>query len=237
MRRGSMARGRSAVDTRRAGGASILVAAAHRIRRWRRRARSCDALRPADLRASSIVSDPSPFDPFSLWRDLLSQWEKGANRLATEAAATDAFSEGMHKSLGTSLAAKKMSTDVANRYLAALNVPNREDIAALGERLQAIEERLIALAETVEHLADGRGDATTRALSVAGPRRTRKPPAVEGEATASGSAAPARTAAVESKANALGSTSARSTAAVERKANALGSTSARSKSAKRKVRS
>ncbi len=124
------------------------------------------------------MADPSALDPFALWRDMVSQMEKGANEFANQATKSDQFTEGMNKAMSASLVAKKMADDVSTRYLTALNLPSRADIEALGERLLAIEDRLIGMSAAIEQLAGTK--VSTRAVTpTAAPRRTRKPP-VEG---------------------------------------------------------
>ncbi len=124
------------------------------------------------------MADPSPLDPFALWRDMVSQMEKGANEFANQATKSDQFTEGMNKAMSASLVAKKMSDDISTRYLTALNLPSRADIEALGERLLAIEDRLIGMSAAIERLAGGKV-STSAVTPTATPRRTRKPPAEE----------------------------------------------------------
>ena len=124
------------------------------------------------------MADPSPLDPLALWRDMVSQFEKGANQLTNQATRSDQFTQGMGKAMSATLAAKKISDEVSTRYLTALNLPSRADIEALGERLLAIEDRLIAMSAAIEQLA-GVKISTSPAAPPAAPRRTRKPPAEE----------------------------------------------------------
>lgn len=121
------------------------------------------------------MAEPSPLDPFALWRDMVSQFEKGANRLTNETTRSDQFTQGMGKAMSATLAAKKISDEISTRYLTALNLPTRGDIEALGERLLSIEDRLIAMSAAIEQLA-GVKISTTSAAPTTSPRRTRKPP-------------------------------------------------------------
>ena len=134
------------------------------------------------------MAEPSPLDPFALWRDMVSQFEKGANRLTNETTRSDQFTQGMGKAMSATLAAKKISDEVSTRYLTALNLPTRGDIEALGERLLAIEDRLIAMSTAIEQLA-GVEISTTVGAPTTSPRRTRKPP---GEVLVAPAAAVAR---------------------------------------------
>ena len=122
-----------------------------------------------------MPNDPTPLDPFALWRQMLSQWEKGTNEFVNKASESDAYSEGMHRLMGTSLAAKKMSDEFAARVLVALNLPSRADVEALGERLQSIEDRLIEVTRALEDIT---GTSAARPTTPA-PKRTRRPPPAE----------------------------------------------------------
>jgi hypothetical protein len=53
------------------------------------------------------VTQP-PFDPLALWRDMLSQWETGFNKLA-----------------GKNMAPPDFMAALMGRYLTAMNMPSR----------------------------------------------------------------------------------------------------------------
>lgn len=132
------------------------------------------------------MATPSPLDPTALWRDLVSQWEKGINEVANRAMASDEFNRGMHGGLGVSLTAQKALGDVLGRYLTALNLPTRHEITQLGERLQSIEERLIRIAAVLDQGA-GPSGAGGPAAALPKPRRTRRPPAAPSPESIAGS--------------------------------------------------
>lgn len=113
-----------------------------------------------------------PLDPAALWRDAVAQWEKGINEIANETMGSSEFAKSMHGAMGTSLAAQKSIGDLMGRYLTSLNLPSREEVAALGERLSGIEGRLIRMTTLLERVA---GPAGT---SSAAPKvlRTKRPP-------------------------------------------------------------
>jgi hypothetical protein len=121
------------------------------------------------------MAQPSSLDPFTLWRDLVSQMEKGANDLADPGMKSDEFAKVANKVLGATVAGKAIKREMLNRYFGTLNLPTRTDVEALADRLQAIEDRLIGMQTTLDRLAGAtpRADAGT---SVAAPARTRKPP-------------------------------------------------------------
>ena len=122
------------------------------------------------------MPEPSSLDPFALWRDLVSQMEKGVNELADPTMKSDEFAKVMNKVLSASVAGKTLKREMMNRYFGALNLPTRTDIDALNDRLQAIEDRIIGMSATLDRLAGVKPRAGT-GLTVATPSRTRRPPA------------------------------------------------------------
>jgi hypothetical protein len=82
------------------------------------------------------VTQP-PFDPLALWRDMLSQWQTGFNELA-----------------GKNMAPPDFMAALMGRYLTAMNMPSRADLAAVNERLHRIENHL---AHLTEQMASGPG--------------------------------------------------------------------------------
>jgi len=136
------------------------------------------------------MPEPSSLDPFALWRDLVSQMEKGANEFADPGMKSDEFAQVMNKVLSASLAGKAMKREMLNRYFGSLNLPTRSDIEALGHRLQAIEDRMIGISATLDRLAGVKPRAGA-GLSVAAPSRTRRPPPPVQDATPAAVAAPA----------------------------------------------
>ncbi len=77
----------------------------------------------------------TPLDPLALWREMLSQWETGFNRLAVRNMAPPDF----------------MAT-LMGHYLTAMNMPSRADLAAVNDRLQRIE---IHLAHLTQQMSSG----------------------------------------------------------------------------------
>lgn len=117
-----------------------------------------------------------PLDPTAMWRDAVAQWEKGVNDFASQTMGSSDFAKNMHGAMGTSLAVQKSFGELMSRYLTALNLPSRDEVAALGERLSGIESRLVRIASLLEKVAgpvEGGGAAT------AVPRTKRPPPRVE----------------------------------------------------------
>lgn len=99
------------------------------------------------------MSENYPKDPIALWREMLSQWEKGVNAMATQAMTTSGFSREMNRVLGASLQMQKTGQELLRRYFDALNLPTKDDLNALGERLRAMEEQILRVADAVERMA------------------------------------------------------------------------------------
>ncbi len=99
------------------------------------------------------MSENDPKDPIALWREMLSQWEKGVNAMATQAMTTSGFSREMNRVLGASLQMQKTGQELLRRYFDALNLPTKDDLNALGERLRAMEEQILRVADAVERMA------------------------------------------------------------------------------------
>ena len=116
-------------------------------------------------------------DPFAWWRDWLVQSERQWNATLNELMGSDQFAQSMGRWMELYLGMQKSINENLSRTLTGLNVPNRDDVAELGQRLSAIEDRLARIETLIER--GGRPAPERRR-----PPRTRKPPAK----TASGGA-------------------------------------------------
>jgi hypothetical protein len=165
-----------------------------------------------------MAESSSPLDPFALWRDLVSQVSKDANQWANRGMQTDEFAEGMHKMLGPMLAFGKLSAKAKQGYFEAMNLPSRSDVEALGERLQAVEDKLaelVGLLERSQSRASGGAGQAAPVPVVGGATRlprTRKPPEESAE--------PPRVAAQPAPASALAPAAARASARAPARATA-----------------
>jgi polyhydroxyalkanoic acid synthase PhaR subunit len=92
-----------------------------------------------------VADQKSPaVDPFKAWRDWLDQTERQLNSFFNQVMGTDQYARFLGQFNDLSLNMQKNMGEAMSRYFASLNLPTREDLAALGQRLNAIEQRLAA---------------------------------------------------------------------------------------------
>jgi hypothetical protein len=139
------------------------------------------------------MSQSSLLDPFALWRDLVSEMEKGVNDAAAPSLGSAEFVAAMNQALSASVAGKALKREMMNRYLRTMNLPTRSDVEALSDRLHAIEDRLIGMSATLDRLAGVRPGGS--GPGVVAPPRTKRPPAPMSDAALAAPAAPSARAA------------------------------------------
>jgi hypothetical protein len=130
-----------------------------------------------------MAQPKSLLDPFDLFRSVAARLERGLEQAADRGVRSTGFTRVMHRALDASLLARRLSTQMQDGLLVALNLPTRADVLRLGERLQALEDRIIALsADLAAHERPQRGMAS--AASLPSPPRTKKPPPAAAPAAA-----------------------------------------------------
>ena len=112
-------------------------------------------------------------DPLAWWRDWLVQSERQWNSALNEMMGSDQFAGSMGRWMEVYLGVQKNLNETLGRALTGMTVPNRDDVAELGQRLAAIEERLARIETLIER---GTGVSAVTAERRR-PPRTRKPPA------------------------------------------------------------
>ena len=120
-----------------------------------------------------MAESPSK-DPAAAWRDLVAQWEKNLNELANRTMGSDEFSKAINQAMGLSAGMQSSLSEAMGRYLASLNLPSRAEMAGIGERLHAIEERLDRVLTLLQSPADAAKPGG--AAAAAKPPRTKRPP-------------------------------------------------------------
>lgn len=124
------------------------------------------------------MAEPSVSDPAAMWREFMQRWERETNASLNKLMGTDDFSKSMNQASGLSLRLQQQMTEGMGRYLAALNLPNRQEVTAIGERLGAIEARLDQIATSLARLTNLNGHEPAKPKLA----RTRRPPAPGGTA-------------------------------------------------------
>ena len=121
----------------------------------------------------------SASDPFQVWRDWISNSERQWNAFLNDAMATDEFSQAMGRGMDMYLGMQKNLNEVMGRYFTTMNMPTRDDILALGNRLTAVEDRLAGLEAAINRLAKPNPEAKAGASSTTTPKprpaRTKRP--------------------------------------------------------------
>jgi len=119
-------------------------------------------------------------DPFAAWRDWLDQTERQLNSYFNQLMGTEQYARFLGEFSDFSLNMQKNMSEAVARYFASLNLPTREDLAALGQRLNALEQRVGAI-ERSNPPAGVVSGGTVSAAAAPRPPRTRKPPASGGK--------------------------------------------------------
>jgi hypothetical protein len=112
-------------------------------------------------------------DPGAFFREMLGQWEGIANQFGAEMMKTGEFARTVQGATSAGIKAKEAAADVMTRALAAANMPSREEIVGLAERMGAVEERLGRIETLLIRIA---GEAAPPAPPRPKPVRTKKPP-------------------------------------------------------------
>ncbi len=117
-------------------------------------------------------------DPVALWQKMIGEMEKGFNSFATKAMETPEFSQAMNRAGGVAAGAQKQFGDLMEKYLLSMNLPSREQMTGIAERLQSIEGQIgeiKTMLSQMQGLSGAQGSAAPR------PPRTRRPPSEGGE--------------------------------------------------------
>jgi ubiquinone biosynthesis protein UbiJ len=112
------------------------------------------------------MAESTPFEPIAIWQKFVSDWEKQINEVSARVAGTEEFSRAMNQAAKFSVAAQQQFDKQMEQFLKTVHLPSKEDIAAIHERLAAIEESLERLTSAL-----GREDRSAQ-VSVARTRRT-----------------------------------------------------------------
>lgn len=109
------------------------------------------------------------FDPFAPWIELTDKWVKSWAGVMSDIVASEGFAKSMGQQMEGMLEATKLIQQqmrvATQQYLRQMNLPTRDQIVELAERLTSIEMRLDDLEAKVDKSQDWLQDIQ-KALSV-----------------------------------------------------------------------
>jgi hypothetical protein len=118
-------------------------------------------------------------DPVALWQKMIGEMEKGFNSFATKAMESPEFSQAMNRASGAAAGAQKQFGDLMEKYLLSMNLPSREQMTGIAERLQSIEGQLGEIKSMLSQMSTASSGSQTGAAPR--PPRTKRPPSESGE--------------------------------------------------------
>lgn len=81
----------------------------------------------------------TPKDPAAMWRDMLGQWEQFANKFGGDTMKSEGFQQGMQGTSHAAMQGQQATHAFMTRWLAAANMPSRDEFADLSARIAGIE--------------------------------------------------------------------------------------------------
>lgn len=113
-------------------------------------------------------------DPTEAFRKLVTEWERGFDKLANQFMGTDEFSRSMNRMQSMQLNMQKAFNESMANHLSSFNLPSRDDLLRLGESVRAVEDRVAHVEEMLVTLTGAGSAAKSK-----GPPRTKQPPSRE----------------------------------------------------------
>ena len=85
-------------------------------------------------------------EPGTFWREMLGQWEGIATQLGAELMKSGEFAGSKQGSEATpGSRAQGLAKEALGKALIAAKIPSQDEVASLGQRMTAVEERLAAI--------------------------------------------------------------------------------------------
>ena len=113
-------------------------------------------------------------DPAEAFRKLVTEWERGFDKLANQFMGTDEFSRSMNQMQSMQMGMQKAFNESMANRLSSFNLPSRDDVLRLGESVRAVEDRVAHVEEMLVTLTGAGSAAKSK-----GPPRTKQPPSRE----------------------------------------------------------
>ena len=120
-------------------------------------------------------------DPAAIWRNMIGEMEKGFNAFANRAMESPEFSKVVNQAGGVSAGAQQQFGAMMEKYLLAMNVPSRAQMASMAERLQTIEGQLNEIKAILQKVHGNSVAPAPGYPAAPRPPRTRRPPSAGGE--------------------------------------------------------
>ena len=130
------------------------------------------------------MSDKQP-DPTEVFRNLITEWERGFDAMANKLMGTEEFSRSMNQLQDLQLRMQKRFNEAMAEQLSHFNLPSRDDVLRLGENIRALDKRLAKIEKQLRKLSKNKkdkgdkgdkGDKEEKHGKVEGPPRTKQPP-------------------------------------------------------------
>ena len=121
-------------------------------------------------------------DPVAVWQKMVGEMEKGFNSFANQAMSSPEFSQAVNRAGGVAAGAQKQLGDLMEKYLVSMNLPSRDQVTGLAERLQSIEGQIGEIKSMLSQMAASSGVSQGSDTALR-PPRTRRPPSEGGEQT------------------------------------------------------
>lgn len=118
----------------------------------------------------SKSDSPANLDPMKAWREWFVKSERDWSEAITRMIKDDTVSRGLGQEFNASLVQQQALSKNMAEFMASMNLPTREDFAALGERIGQLEDAIARVEAMLVQLKTGSPAAAPK------PPRTRKPP-------------------------------------------------------------
>jgi len=132
--------------------------------------RVAERILPNDEPEDVAIADGNSKDARDGISETIAMLEKEFNSIATALMGTEEFSRTATVVSGLQMRLQKAMESHMARQLGRLNMPSKDDISALGERMMSIDDRLIRVEEMLERIAPAKQEQASDR-----PPRTKKP--------------------------------------------------------------
>jgi hypothetical protein len=119
-------------------------------------------------------------DPIAVWQKMIGEMEKGFNSFANQAMSSPEFSQAVNRAGGVAAGAQKQLGELMEKYLVSMNLPSRDQVTGLAERLQSIEGQIGEIKSMLSQMAASSGISQGGDTALR-PPRTKRPPSEGGE--------------------------------------------------------